>query len=154
MIETMIARLEESIRLFEAYEEEIWPDQYEKALGTVRDLQVAIEQIRTPGSFIEVALLSAAAPTEAPIDSTALIDLMLAVAFAREQADHARLKLAAYQPHGRSKAQRHLQERQRLVGQLRALVKAAAKVRPTSITAEPGARVSYLRVVEQEEQSC
>ena len=146
--ETIITRLEESIRLFEAYEREIWPDQCKEALEAVRDLQTAIEHLRTPGSFIEVALLSMGTPANAPIDRASLANRIVDVEFARAQADDVRLALAAYQPHGRSKAMRYLQARQYLVGQLRRLLAVAAKVLATpECAASPVVRPDYLPVV-------
>ncbi len=137
MSATIIERLEESLRLFEAYEQEIWPDQSEKAISAVRDFQVAIENLRPPSI-----------PANVPIDHVAFVNRIVDVEFARKQADDVRLALAAYQPHGRSKAMRYLQARQHLVGQLRRLVEAAAKVLAIpERAASPTVRPDYLQVV-------
>jgi hypothetical protein len=148
MSRTIPERLEESIRLFAAYEEEIWPDQYDDALSAVRDLQATLAEIHLPENFIDCAFISANAPVEAPVDASTLMQRMIDLEFAREKADDARLALAAYQPYGRSKARRHLQERKCLAGDLRRLVEAAANVlqesgRTTSLTVRP----DYLQVV-------
>ena len=146
--ETIIERLEKSIRLFAADEREIWPNQCEEVLGAVRDLQAALAETRLPDSFIDCILLSASAPAEAPVDSSTLISRMVDLEFARAQADDVRLALAAYQPHGRSKAMRYLQARQYLVGQLRRLLAVAAKVLATpECAATPTVRPDYLQVV-------
>jgi hypothetical protein len=146
---TIIERLEEAIRLLAAYEREIWPDQCEAFLGTVRDLQAMLAEIRTPSSFLEVAIQKVTVPAESPIDSSVLIQRMVDLEFAREKADDVRLALAAYQPYGRSKAMRYLQARKHLVGQLRRLVEAAVKVMQQipEYTTSPAVRPDYLQVV-------
>ena len=126
MSKTIPERLEESIRLFAAYEEQIWPDQYEEALSAVRDLQAALAETDTPARPIECNFMNTTPATN-------LVTWMVDVAFAREKADNVRLVLAAYQPYGRSKALRHLRERQYLVDELRRLAKAGAKVLPSSV---------------------
>ena len=144
MSSIIVERLEASIQVFAAYEREVGPDQYEEALGTVRDLQAAFAEIRTPSSFIECALLSA----EAPCAASVLMHRMVDLEFAREQADNVRLALAAYQPYGRSKAIRHLQARKHLVGQLRRLAEVSEKVlQAPGLLALPVVRPDYLQVV-------
>ena len=147
MSATIIASLQKTIDLFAAYEQEIWPDQSEEALSVIRDLQAALAAIRLPTSFVECARLRGVTPAEAERNASTLMQRMVHLEFAREQADHARLALAAYQPHGRSKAMRHLQERQRLVGQLRRLVEASVSTLQTSETPLPVVCPDHLQVV-------
>jgi hypothetical protein len=147
MNESIIASLQKTIDLFAAYEKEIWPDQCEEALSAVRDLQAALAAIRLPTSFVECAELRVGTPAEAERNASRLMQRMVHLEFAREQADHARLALAAYQPHARSKAMRHLQERQRLVGQLRRLGEAAANALQVGDAPLPVMRPDYLQVL-------
>lgn len=147
MSATIIASLQKTIDLFAAYEQEIWPDQSEEALSVIRDLQAALAAIRLPTSFVECARLSGGTPAEAERNASMLMQRMVHLEFAREQADHARLALAAYQPHGRSKAMRYLQERQRLVGQLRRLGEAAANALQAGDAPLPVIRPDYLQVL-------
>lgn len=129
MSETIIDRLQKTIDLFAAYEQEIWPDQYKEAISAVRNIQIAIERI---------------CALDVQIDQVVPADVM---ATARQKAEDSRLALAAYQPYRRSKAIRHLQERQRLVGQLCELVEAVKVLQATERAILPVVYPAYLQVL-------
>ena len=148
VIATIIQRLETTIKTFETYEKPLWPDQCEEALSAVRDLQAALRQIPVPTGLIDLAIEA----IHTGRDNTAELLLMNTIPHASEQADQTCLLLAAYAPHGRIKAQRHLEPRHVAINQLRELVEAAAKVQPASFAPAQRDRPPYIHVVEPGDQ--
>lgn len=119
---TLVDRLNESIELFAAYEQEIRFGQYEAAFNVIRDLQKRLSTLQEPPNGVE--------------NSAEQIRRMVDLKYAPELADNVRLALAAYQPYGQSKALKHLHQRQVLVGQLRRLAEVVARLFPPNKTPE------------------
>jgi hypothetical protein len=137
MIEALLERLNVVISAFEAYEQPIVPDE---AISVVRDLIAALRQVHVPHD------------QELWADSNAVYAHMVDIEYAREQADTARLLLAAYAPHAQSMARRYLERRREIIYQLRELVKAATKAVPSGIEQLKRVRPAYLRVVDGSDQ--
>lgn len=116
----IIQRLEQSITAFEAYERALRPAQCKNALEAVRELQTALRSIPPAESLLPPAT-EHVLPEHGPQTEQALVN----VAYAQEQADEARLLLAAYAPYVQSKAPHHLRARRAVISQLRKLVQAA-----------------------------
>lgn len=117
MSKTIIENLQEALELFAAYGQEIWPDQCEWVQGIVRDFQKVLVRVC---SLLE----SMQFRTRVPIDERSLMKLMVDLHFIRKKADDICLALAAYAPHGRSKASRYVRKRHMLVDELQKLLEA------------------------------
>ncbi len=131
MIE-MTKRLEGTIALLEAYEQPLSSTQCDEALSAVAALQAALRQISLPSSL-----------TRTP---------EMVVQNVGRKADEARILLAAYKPHGQSKAQRHLHVRRELVHRLRDLLKQLCDLQTTLTANTPlpaRERPAYLQLMPQ-----
>jgi hypothetical protein len=116
----IIQRIEEVITTFEKYENALYNNQCQEALFAVSDLQAVLRQISPQAE----------------------------VSYAQERADEARLSLAVYQPHGRSKALRYLQARRGVISQLQRLVDAAKAVQDIISPQPRRGYPDYLSVVQ------
>src|SRR5947207_11363150 len=137
-IETIIKRLDLVIKAFRVYEQPIEPGMLNEAIRTICDLIAALHLLHVPGN----AFVSSPCGDNVWVDQNAY-KRMVAIEYAREQADWTRLELAAYAPHAQSCARRYLKQRHDLLYRMEILRTSVIEATANSTNATKRIRQTY-----------